>query len=804
MKFTLAWLKDHLDTDADLETIARTLTALGLEVESVTDRAQALAPFTVAHVVAAEPHPDADKLRVCTVDTGAGRVQVVCGAPNARTGMKGVFAAAGTTISGSGLHLKKTKIRGVESNGMLCSEYELGLGDDHDGIIELADGAAVGTPYAAAADLDDPLIDIAVTPNRQDCLGVRGIARDLAAAGLGDLRPNSVDAVPGGFPNPVDVRLDFVASAAEACPMFAGRAIRGVNNAESPEWLKTRLHAIGLRPISALVDITNFVTYDRGRPLHVFDADKIAGGVTVRLSRAGESLAALDGRDYTLDDSMTVIADDRGALALGGIIGGEPSGCTADTRTVFMESALFDPVRTAQSGRRLGIESDARYRFERGVDPESAVPGIELATKLVLECCGGEPGEIVVAGGPPAWRREIPLRAARLKALGGLDVPPPRRRAILEALGFTVAEAGEAMRVAVPSWRSDIDGEADLVEEIVRVHGYDAIPALSLPPREAGRRPAIDPLRRRAAIVRRTLAARGMTEAVTFSFASRRDAALFGGGGPELDLSNPLSAAQDCMRPTPLPNLIAACGRNIDRGIADLALFEVGPSYCDPTPAGQRMVAAGVRRGRTGPRHWLAEARPVDAFDAKADCLAALEAAGAPTPKAQLETPAPAWYHPGRSAALKLGPKTVLGHFGEVHPRVLEALDVAGPLVAFEVFLDAVPRPKAKPSRSRPRLQVSEFQTVARDFAFVVEAAMPASVLVQAARGAEKRLIAAVAVFDVYAGEGGAAVPEGKKSIAITAHIEPADRTLTEAEIQTVSDKIVAAVAQATGGTLRS
>ena len=804
MKFTLSWLKDHLETEAGLETICETLTGLGLEVESVTDRGAALAPFTVAHVVAAKPHPDADKLHVCTLDTIEGRVQVVCGAPNARAGMKGVFAPPGTRIPGTGLHLKKARIRGVESNGMLCSESELGLGEDHTGIIELAEAAAVGTAFAAAAGLDDPLIDIAITPDRQDCLGVRGIARDLAAAGLGTLRARPVEAVPGAFASPIEVRLDFAPGTEDACPMFAGRVVRGIENGDSPEWLKTRLRAIGLRPISALVDITNFVTFDRGRPLHVFDADKIEGGIAVRLSRAGEVLAALDGREYVLDGTVTVIADERSALALGGIIGGEASACTARTVDVFIESALFDPLRTARSGRRLGIESDARYRFERGVDPQAVTPGIELATKLVLECCGGEPSEVIVAGAAPSWRREVDFRPERVARLGGLEVPPEGCRRILESLGFTVSEGGAALRVAVPSWRSDIVGEADLVEEVARVRGYDAIPAVSLPKRAVGGRPTPDPLRRAAGIVRRTLAARGMTEAVTFSFASRREAALFGGGAPELDLANPLSEAQDCMRPGPLPNLIAACRGNIARGFVDLALFEVGPGYEDPTPAGQRLVAAGVRRGRARPRHWLAESRPVDAFDAKADCLAALEAAGAPITKVQSRAPAPAWYHPGRSAAFKLGPKTVLAHFGEVHPRVLDALEVAGPLVAFEVFLDALPRPKVRPSRTRPRLEISEFQTLARDFAFLVDAAVPAAKVVGAARGADKDLIAAVAVFDVYESTGEAAVPEGKKSIAITVALAPAERTLTDAEIQAVSAKIVAAVTKATGGTLRS
>ncbi len=801
MKFTLSWLKDHLDTDAGAAAIAARLTALGLEVEAVEDRGAALTAFTVGHVVRCERHPNADKLSVCVVATGAGEVQVVCGAPNARAGIKGAFAPAGTHIPGTGLDLKKGVIRGVESNGMLCSERELGLSDAHTGIIELPDDAPVGAPVAAILGLDDPVIDVALTPDRADCAGVRGIARDLAAAGLGRLKPLPAEPVPGTFPSPIGVRFDFPPAAAGACPLFIGRLIRGVRNGPAPHWLQDRLRAIGLRPISTLVDITNFFTIDRNRPLHVFDAAKVAGDLVVRLARPGETLAALNDKSYTLDAEVTVIADGNGVQSLGGVIGGVPTGCTAETTAVYVEAALFDPARTAATGRRLGIDSDARYRFERGLDPDAVFAGIEQATRMILELCGGEPSELVVTGAVPDWRRTLTLRPSRVETLGGVAVPAAEQAAILTALGCAVAEAadGGAMPVEPPSWRADIEGEADLVEEVLRVRGFDTIPAVPLPRPPGLPRPAVTPRQRAAGLVRRALAARGLDEAVTWSFMAGALAARFGQADPGLTLVNPIASELDAMRPSILPNLVQAAARNAARGQADGALFEVGPAYADPSPAGQRLAAAGVRIGRSGPRHWAAAPRPVDAFDAKADALAALEAAGAPAGNLQVTTDAPGWYHPGRSGCLRLG-ANVLAHFGELHPEVLAALDADGPVAAFEAFLDAVPEPKAKRGPARPLLKLSAFQPVERDFAFLVDDAVPAERVVRAARSADKALIAEVAVFDRYHGPG---VPEGKTSLALSVTLQPVQATLTDAQIEAVAQRVIAAVVKQTGATLR-
>ncbi len=800
MKFTLAWLKEHLETPAGIDEVADRLTHVGLEVEEVSDRAKELAPFTVARVVRAERHPDADKLKVCVVDTGAGEVQVVCGAPNARTGMKGVFAASGTTIPGTGLHLKKTKIRGVESNGMLCSEREMGISDEHTGIIELADDAPVGEPFAAIAGLDDPVFEIGITPNRQDCLGVHGIARDLAAVGLGSLKPVAVEPVPGKFESPIKVHLDFPADAAAACPMFVGRYIRGVKNGPSPKWLQDKLRAIGLRPISILVDITNYVTFDLNRPLHVFDAAKVKGDLRVHLGdRPDETLLALDGKEYAIDPELCVISDDTGALSFGGIMGGESSGCTNETADVFVEAALFDPIRTAASGRRLNILSDARYRFERGVDPTFVIPGMEHATRLIMELCGGEPSELVIAGSEPEWRRSVALRPERVGRLVGVDLAEAEMVKILADLGFTAKANGGAFEVAVPPWRSDVGGETDLIEELIRIHGYDKIPSETLPRLSEVAKPTLTAVQRRVRAGRRALAARGLHEAVTWSFMPRAEAALFGGGADAMLLANPISSDLDCMRPSILPNLVAAAGRNVDRGFAEVALFEIGPQYADDSPEGQATVAAGIRRGNLGARHWAAETRAVDAFDAKADALAALTAAGAPVDSLQVAAEAPAWYHPGRSGALRLGPKTTLAWFGELHPAVLDAVDVEGPLVGFEVFLADIPRPKAK-ATTRPPLDVSDLQAVERDFAFVVDRDVVAADILRAARGAEKKLVTEVSVFDVYQGE---RIGADKKSIAISVRLEPREKTLTEAEIDAVAQKVIAAVTKSTGGQLR-
>jgi phenylalanyl-tRNA synthetase beta chain len=801
MKLTLSWLKEHLETDATLEDIVAALPALGLDVDSVVDRGESLRGFVVAKVSEAKPHPDADRLSVCRVDTGSGTVEVVCGAPNARTGLTGVFAPSGSYIPGTGITLKETKIRGVTSNGMLLSEREMGLSDNHDQIIELPDDAPLGAPAAEVMGLGDPVIDIEITPNRADCLGVRGIARDLAAKGIGTLKPLAAEAVKGAFDSPIKVRLDFGAEDPSPCPYFIGRTIRGVKNVESPQWLKDRLTAIGLRPISALVDITNLMAIGHCRPMHVFDADKIRGDVQVRLARSGEKLTALDGETYALDGSMTVIADDDGVDSLGGVIGGERTGCTGDTVTVFVESAYFDPIRTAATGRRLNVITDARYRFERGVDPAMVRAGMEIATRLILDICGGEASALAVAGAEPAWARDIDFRTARMETLGGVALPPATLETVLTALGFSVQSDGAVWRVSVPSWRGDIVGEADLVEEILRVHGYDKIPAVSLPRAESMPQPALTPAQVRRKTARRTLAARGLYEAVTYSFMSSSLVESFGTVSEEMYLSNPISSDLDVMRPSILPNLIAAAGRNADRGFGDGALFEVGPQYAGAAPEDQSMVAAGIRAGQSGPRHWAAPPRACDLYDAKADAYAVLDAAGAPVQSLQIVRETPAWYHPGRSGALTLGPKTVVAWFGEIHPRVLTAMSVKGPVVGFEVLLDNLPAPKTRKGPAKPPLDLSAFQPIERDFAFVVDAHVDAAALMRAAAAADKTLIARVDVFDVF--EGGS-IEAGKKSIALAVTLQPVEKTLTEADIDAVAQKIIDGVGKATGAALRT
>ncbi len=799
MKFTLGWLQEHLETTALLSEVTDKLTALGLEVEHLIDPAELLSPFVIGEVVDCVQHPDAHKLKVCQVNTGTETVQVVCGAPNARKGMKGVFAPPGTVVPGTGLHLKKAKIRGVESSGMLCSERELGMSDEHEGIIDLDGDAPVGELFAAFAGLDDPVIEIKITPNRQDCLGVDGIARDLAAGGLGKVISRVPETIAGTFKSPIAVtrRLESVE---EACPLFVGRYVRGVKNGPSPRWLQDRLRAIGLRPISALVDITNFITFDRGRPLHVFDAETVAGGVHVRLSRAGEKLLALDGREYELDDDVTVIADDDGVLALGGIIGGESTGCTEETTNVFIEAALFDPIRTAMSGRKHNLISDARYRFERGVDPEAVFSGMDLATQLVIDLCGGEVSELVVAGAVPEWQRQVELRPARIHQLVGLDVPEDDCLRALTALGFGVTPHSGGVTVDIPSWRQDIDGEADLVEEVARIVGYDKIPTVPLDKERAVTRPALTAPQRHRMTARRTLAGRGLRECVTWSFMPQRFAAQFGGGETALGLLNPISADLDTMRPSILPNLITAAARNIDRGVADLALFEVGPQYQDDTPAGQSMVAGGIRLGQAVPRNWADPARVVDPFDAKADALAVLAEIGVPVNKLRVIPDAAPWYHPGRSGTLRLGPKTILAAFGEIHPRSLALLDCEGPCVGFEIHLDAVPQPKREKSTNRGGLNVHDLQPVDRDFAFVVSETVPAADIVGAAIGANKKLVSAASVFDVFSG---GALDAGSKSIAVRVTLQPTDHTFTEAEIDAVAAQIIDAVTKSTGATLR-
>ena len=794
MKTTLSWLKTHLETEAALGAIVDRLVMLGHDVEGVENRAEALGPFTVASVVSAERHPNADRLKVCLVDTAKTQVQVVCGAPNAHAGMKGVFAPAGTVIPRTGSLLRETVIRGVASRGMLCSAYELGLGEDREGIIELPEDAPVGMPYASYARLGDTVLDIKVTPNRADCLGVRGIARDLAASGLGCLKPLDATPVQGCFRSPIGIHIEDHS----ACPLFLGRHLRGVRNGPSPDWLRSRLEAIGLRPISALVDSTNFLTFDLNRPLHVFDAGRLTGDLTVRFARPGETLLALNGQEYALDTEMTAIADKAAVRSLGGVIGGEATGCTEATTEVFIEAALFDPVRTAATGRKLNVASDARYRFERGLDPAFVADGIEIATRLMLDLCGGEASEIVTAGAVPNWRRRYVLRPERPATLGGLEMPPEKSAAILTALGFAVESQPDGQLIAEPpSWRGDILGEADLVEEVVRVKGYDQIPAVSLPRETALSRPSLTPAQRRAELVRRTLAARGLVEAVTFSFISTREAELFGGAKPELRLVNPISADLDAMRPSLLPGLVSAARRNADRGFPDTALFELGPLYRDDTPAGQALAAAGLRAGHIVPKQWRKKGREVDLYDVKVDALAALAAMGASVESVQISADPPAWYHPGRAGTLRLGPK-VLGAFGELHPAVIDALDARSPLAGFEVFLDVVPEPRS--GRAKPPVHLSVFQPIERDFAFVVDDDLPAETLLRAARAVDRKLVTEIRLFDVYQGAG---LSEAKKSLAITVVLQPQERTLTDAEIESFSQRLIAQVEKDTGGQLR-
>ncbi|MFB0993162.1 MAG: phenylalanine--tRNA ligase subunit beta [Rhodospirillales bacterium] len=800
MKFTIDWLKEHLDTQATLNQIVEKLTMVGLEVEKVTDRAKGLETFVVGYVVEAKQHPNADRLRVCQVDTGTEKVELVCGAPNAKTGMKGAFAPGGSYIPGTNITLKPTEIRGVMSNGMLLSEREMGISDEHDGIIELDENAKIGDRVVDVMGLNDPIIEIAITPNRGDCLGVRGIARDMAAAGLGALKPLATGPVPGTFKSPVQVNLNFDEATKSACPHFVGRYIRGVQNGESPKWLKDKLLSIGLRPISALVDITNLLTMDLGRPLHVFDVAHLDGDVQARMAKPGEKLLALNGKEYTLSADMCVIADNSKVEALGGVIGGEASGCTETTTDVYVECAYFDPIRTATTGRKLQVISDARFRFERGVDPAFLETGMEIATRLIMDLCGGEPSEIVNAGTEANWKRDIALRPERIKTLGGIDIPLEEIERILIVLGFGVDGDNELFKVAIPSWRSDIVGEACLVEEVVRIYGFDKIPAVPVRADSGLPQNALLADQKRHSQARRVLAKRGMVEAVTYSFLSNADADLFGGAPDSVKLVNPISSDLDVMRPSLLPNLLNAANRNVSRGMNSVAMFEVGPQFKGDLPKDQLIIAAGIRTNQIGSRHWNQGPRTVDVFDAKADALAVLEDLGAPAAKLQAIAEAPAWYHPGRSGVLCLGPKNKLAYFGEIHPGLLKRMGIKGQVIGFEIFVDSLPKPKAKPSARKPHLNLPQLHTVDRDFAFVVNDDVAASAVVNAAIGADKQLITNVSVFDVFSGEN---LGEAKKSIAISVTMQPIEQTFTDAEIDAVAEKVIANVSKSTGGSLR-
>ena len=789
MKFSLEWLKHFLDTDASVAEISAALNRIGHEVEGIEDPADKLAGFRVAKVLTAAKHPDADKLQVLSVDTGEGDpLQVVCGAPNARAGMKGVLGLPGAVVPANGMELRKSAIRGVESNGMMCSVRELELGDEHDGIIELPEAAPVGQSFAAYSDAS-PVFDVAITPNRPDCMGVMGIARDLAAAGLGTFKPVDVPVIEGEGPCPVEIRIEDV----DGVPAYHGRVIRGVKNGPSPDWLQRRLKAAGQRPISALVDCTNYLMFATGRPAHVYDLRKLSGPVIARRAKNGETVEALNEKTYTLDETMTVIADEKGVHDIGGIMGGEHSGADESTTDVLLEIAYFDPERIGVTGRKLGLASDARTRFERGVDPAFLDDGLALLTDLIVQTCGGTPSEAVQVGQTPVEKTDIAFDPELTARLGGVEIARDRQRAILEALDFTVADD---WKVTCPSRRHDIEGAADLVEEVVRIHGLDHVASVALPRAEGVARPTATPLQQLERKLRRAAAARGLNEAVTWSFLPTADAEFFADGAQLWTLDNPISEDMKAMRPSLVPGLLAAAKRNADRGAEGSRLFELGRRYFRGKggASDEKPTLGVVLAGNRTARGWAhGKATGFDAFDAKSEAMALLEAAGAPVENLMVMDGAGDQFHPGQSATLRLGPKNVLARFGALHPRTLKAFDIEGPVMAVEIFLDAVPAKKGGGGFARAAYAPPVLQPVSRDFAFLVPAGLAASDLVRAVKGADKQSVVAARVFDVFVGQG---VPEGKKSVAVEVVLQPGEKTFTEVEIKAISDKIVASAAK--------
>ena len=807
MKFTIDWLKDHLDTDADVEQIVDTLTMTGTEVEAVEDSSKKLAHFTVCKVISAEKHPNADRLKVCMVDTGTGDpVKVVCGAPNARAGMKGVFAAVGTYIPGTDFTLQKGKIRGEESNGMLCSERELLISDDHDGIIELPVDATVGQKYVDYANINDVLIEVEITPNRGDCVSIQGIARELAAAGIGTLKENTIKPVSSVGPSPISpLEQRFSAGEPKAIRKFAARVFRNINNGPSPDWMQKRLLDVGLRPINAIVDITNYIATAWGRPLHAYDMDRIAGTPYLRNAHEGEEFVALDGKIHKLDNTMCVIADDSGAICLGGIMGGQGTGVDGDTTSIMLECASWDPIIIAKTGRKTGIVSDARYRLERSVDPSLTISSMERASAMILEICGGEVYDMAISGEDEIPETVIDFPLSEVRRLTGLTIGDAEIKAALTLLGFWVSGSSNIVKVAVPSWRTDISIKADLVEEVMRIVGVDRVPVQPLPSLNGVAQKILTPIQNRRRIARRALASSGMHEAVTWSFISKKQARMFGGGTEELSLANPISAELSDMRPSLLPGLLTASLRNANRSYANLALFEVGQVFFSDSPEGQRTFASAIRTGSAGlngaGRHWRSKEKKVDVFDAKADMATVLSALGFDMNKAQLLDQSADWAHPGRGGRVQLGPKNILGWFGEIHPSILTDMDISFPVVGFEIDLDALPLPKEKSSRTKPALEMNDLMPVKRDFAFIVERDVLAGKLVKAAAAANKNLISRVSVFDVFEGAG---IGDNKKSVGLEVTIQPKGNTLTDQEIENISLSIIKSVEKASGGVLRS
>ena len=799
MKFTWNWLCDHLETDHDMQVILDALPMLGLEVESLDDPADRLGAFTIAEIVEANPHPDADKLQVCMVNTGSETLQIVCGAPNARAGLKTVLAPVGAYVPGIDITIKAGKIRGQLSNGMLCAATELGLSEeDTGGIMELDADAAVGTPFIEHVDLSDPVIEIAITPNRGDCLGVRGVARDLAAAGYGKMKPIDLSEEAGSFASPL--HWEIADDATEIAPLVSGRYFRGVTNGPSPAWMARRLEAIGQRPISALVDITNYVMFDLGRPLHAYDADKVVGDkLVIRRANSGEELTALNEKSYTLDNEMLVIGDSEGADDIAGVMGGERSSVSETTTNMFLEIAIFDPIAVAMTGRKLQLHSDARFRFERGLDGDSPITMAGHIARLVQSVCGGEISNILIAGEGGSWEREIAFSPARVMQLTGVDCPSDKQADILGILGFEIDQSDkDSWLVKPPAWRNDIVGAADLVEEVIRIYGYDKLEMTALPREFVVAKPSYSPAQKRPVMLRRTLAAAGMTEAVTFSFLKTDDAKMFGGGSEMLQLANPISADLDCMRPSVLPNLLQAAARNVNRGEQNIQLFEVGPVYFGTGPNDQRTACGGIIQGDVQSADWQQSARKNDVFDAKAQLLSALAALGVSTDNLQVTNDAPEWFHPGRSGRLRLG-KTDMGAFGELHPRLLQHYDLAAPVSAFEMHVENVPSAKAK-GPAKPLLSLSPFQPVARDFAFILDEDVKAETVMRAVRGAAKPYLSDMAIFDLYQGD---KMEAGKKSIAFKIILQPQKATFSDADITSISDAVIAAVSKHCGGQLR-
>ncbi|MBN9334714.1 phenylalanine--tRNA ligase subunit beta [Devosia sp.] len=806
MKFTLDWLKEHLETTASTEEIGKALTMIGLEVEGIESQGKALEKFVIAHVVEAKPHPNSDHLNICKVDAGTGElIDVVCGAPNVKTGMKSVFAFPGTYIPGKDFELKGgVVIRGAPSNGMLCSAAELQLFNDHDGIITLPDDAPIGTKYVDYAGINGVVFDISITPNRGDATGVYGVARDLAAFGLGALKKTDFSAVPSKGKSPIaPLPQQFSGDEPKAIRKFAGRYIANVKNGPSPDWLQARLRAVGLRPINTIVDITNLVSLGWGRPLHAYDADKVEGAMVLRNAR-DEEFDALDNKVYTLDETMTVIAEDKGPLCLGGIMGGIRSGVTDETTNIFMECASWDPELIARTGRKTGIVSDARYRLERSVDPALTEPGMELATRLVLELCGGEPAEPAISGEDVFANTTVEFPLGEVRRLTGLEVSPEKIEAILAALGFVAEGSGDKRTVKVPSWRPDVTQKADLVEEVMRMVGVDNVPVEPLARLNHVAPRILTTIQNRRRIARRVLASRGLDEAVTWSFISHDEATRFGGGTEDRQLANAIASDMTDMRPSLLPGLLAGARRNANRGFADVSLFEVGQIFLSDKPEGQHTYASGVRTGTAkidgAGRHWSGKAEAVSVWDAKADLAAVLDALGVDVEKVQVLPEAASWSHPGRGGRIALGPKVTLGWFGELHPALAADLDISGPVAAFEIDLDALPEARKKATKTKPAIDLSQFQPVSRDFAFVMDKGVAAATILRAAKGADKALITDVGIFDVFEG---VHVGEGKKSVAIEVTLQPRDRTLTDEDIEKVSSAIVAAVTKTTGGELR-